>query len=134
MVSITGHTMVLAFSPILNTKHEANGMQKTEKNVTLVKYLVLLLLLILYSGCVRTNTKRSFFGFRFSESSYSSNLVYPPLQQRLNPARDALTVAIKECQYVTRSVGGPDETCPDQTFPFVGADEPHTFQITDVIS
>lgn len=85
----------------------------------------------LFSVC----TKRSFFEFRFSERSYSySNLINPPFQQRLNPSRYALTVAIKECQYVTRSIGGTNESCPDQTLPFVGADEPHTFQITDVVS
>lgn len=67
-------------------------------------------------------------------SSYSSNLVNTPFQQRLNPARDALTVAIKERQDVTRRIGGANETCPDQTLSFVGADEPHTFQIADVVS
>lgn len=62
------------------------------------------------------------------------NLSGPPFQQRLNPARDALTVAVKKCKHVTRSIGGPDESRTDQSFSFVGPDEPHAFQITDVVS
>lgn len=56
-----------------------------------------------------------------------------PLQQRLDPAGDALAVAIKECEYVTRSIGGTNEARTDQTFTFVGADEPHAVQFTDVV-
>lgn len=57
-----------------------------------------------------------------------------PLQQRLDPARDALAVAIEECEHVTRSVGGTNEARTDQTLPFVGADEPHAVQFADVVS
>ena len=60
-------------------------------------------------------------------------MLNPPLQQRLNPARDALTVAIKKSQYVTYSIGGTNETSSDQTLPFVGADETHALEITDVL-
>ena len=95
------------------------------------QYLVLPPALI----CIRVKfvqkAKRSrFFGFRF----YSFNSVNAPFQQRLNPARDTLTVTIEECQYITGSIGGTDQTRPDETLPFVGADEAHTLQITNVVS
>lgn len=57
-----------------------------------------------------------------------------PFQQRLDPARDALTVAIEKGQYVSCGEGGTNEACPDQPFSFVGADEAHALQFTDVVS
>lgn len=64
----------------------------------------------------------------------SYHFVNAPFQQRLNPAGDALAVAIQECQHVSRCICGPNETCPHQTLSFVGADESHALQITDVVS
>lgn len=56
-----------------------------------------------------------------------------PFEQRLNPARHTLTVAIKKCQDVSCGIGGTNKTSPNQPFSFVGADEPHALEITDVI-
>lgn len=43
-------------------------------------------------------------------------------------------MAVKEREYVARSIGGTNEARTDQTLPFVGADEPHAVQFTDVVS
>lgn len=60
-------------------------------------------------------------------------MVNAPFQQRLDPARDALTVAVKERQDIARGEGGADETRSDQTLPFVGADETHALQVANVV-
>ncbi len=90
-------------------------------------------LLLLSIWAEFSNTRPNFFGLKFSENFNSSHLIDPPFQQGLDPAGDALTVAVEECQNVTHSKGGANEACPYQTFPFVGADESHTLQITDVV-
>lgn len=43
-------------------------------------------------------------------------------------------MAVEEGQHLTRSIGGADQTGPDQTFSLFGADETHAFQIADVVS
>lgn len=102
MVSMTGHTMVLEFSPIL-----------------------------------KPNQKRRKVHFRFCSVEFllkQRSCSSAPFQKRLYPSGHALTVAVEEGQHLAGSIGGTDQTCPDQTFSFLGADETHAFQITDVVS
>lgn len=98
MVSITGQTMVLEFSPILQQNERSFQVGPAE---------------------LCGNEKRC---------------EQAPFQKRLYPSRHALAVAVKESQHLTGSIGGTDQTCPDQTFSLFGADETHAFQITDVAS
>lgn len=43
-------------------------------------------------------------------------------------------MAVEEGQHLAGSIGGTDQTRPDQTLSLFGADETHTLQITDVVS
>ncbi len=57
-----------------------------------------------------------------------------PFQQWLDPARHTLTVAVKEGENVSCSVGGTNEPGPYQTFSFFGANETNALQVTDILS
>lgn len=70
------------------------------------------------------------WSFMLKQRSRSS----APFQKRLYPSGHALAVAVEEGQHLAGSIGGTDQTSPDQTFSFFGADETHAFQITDVVS
>lgn len=56
-----------------------------------------------------------------------------PLQQGLDPARDALAVAVQEGQHVAGGEGGADEPRSYQALPLVGADQSHAVQAADVV-
>lgn len=43
-------------------------------------------------------------------------------------------MAVQEGQHLPGSIGGADQTCPDQTLSLFGADETHAVQIADVAS
>lgn len=91
---------------IQNMESEGKSVKLEKQNQYLVLPPVLICIEVQF---VQKTKKIFFFGFRF----HSFNLVNAPFQQRLNPARDTLTVTIQECQYVTGSIGGTDQTCPD---------------------